>query len=124
MYPLALKLHLAFTVLSLVIFLIRFALSVKGSALSENRLLLLGTLGSMLMVVLTAGALVVTTGQYPGATGWVTEKLISLVLYIGFAITALKLKGNVLKQIVFGAIALAAFSFTLMVARQHAGFFL
>lgn len=123
MYPIALKLHLAFVILSLVIFVIRLVLSLTGSKAAESRLALIATLGSMLMVVLTAGTLAVTTGQFPFADGWLTEKLFALIGYIALAIAALKTKAKAM-QLVLAVGAIGAFGMAMAVAHRHAGLFL
>jgi len=124
MYPIILKLHLAVVVLSLLIYLGRALLSLTGSVLANHPLALKGAGAMLLLVLLSAAGLCFTIGQYPVVDGWLTEKLIGLVLYVVLGI--LSLKPTLAKPARLGlmVVALAAFATTLMVARQHAGFIL
>jgi uncharacterized membrane protein SirB2 len=76
--------------ISLALLLLRFALSLKGSAWLERKflkvvphvvdtLLLLSAVGMMLMI-----------SQYPFVTPWLTEKLIGVLAYIALGVMALK----------------------------------
>jgi uncharacterized membrane protein SirB2 len=82
--------HLMLVGISLALLLLRFALSLKGSAWLERKflkvvphvvdtLLLLSAVGMMLMI-----------SQYPFVTPWLTEKLIGVLAYIALGVMALK----------------------------------
>lgn len=82
--------HLMLVGISLALLLLRFALSLRGSAWLERKflkvvphvvdtLLLLSAIGMMLMI-----------SQYPFVTPWLTEKLIGVLAYIAMGFMALK----------------------------------
>lgn len=77
--------------------------------------------------ILLAAALVLTTiiRQYPFANGWLTAKLLLLVVYIGLGSFALKRGRTANIRIVTWVAALAVYLFIVGVARAHdpLGFF-
>ena len=124
MYPIILKLHLIAVVLSVLVYLARVGVTISGHKLAENRAFKLVAMAAMLLVIISAAGLAVTLGQYPIVEGWLTEKLIALVLYIGLAIVSLKPGFSVVARLPMIALSLGAFVYAMMVAKQHAGFLL
>lgn len=124
MYPIILKLHLAVIAISLVLYLCRFVFALAGSRLSIHPVAVKSAGLLAMLVLITAAALCVTIGQYPFLDGWLTEKLIGLLIYIVMGIASLKPTTARPAQLLYGVIALTAFAGTFMVARLHAGFFL
>lgn len=124
MYPIILKLHLVAVVLSVLVYLARVGVTISGHKLAENRPLMFAAMATMLLVIISAAGLAVTLGQYPIVEGWLTEKLIALVLYIVLAIVSLKPGVSKIARLPLIAISLGAFVYAMMVAKQHAGFLL
>lgn len=124
MYPIILKLHLIAVVLSVLVYLARVGVTISGHKLAENKALMFAAMGTMLLIIISAGGLAVTLGQYPIAEGWLTEKLVALVLYIVLAIVSLKPGKSNAVRLPLIALSLGAFVYAMMVAKQHAGFLL
>lgn len=72
------------------------------------------------VLLVSAISLCIVLSQYPGTSGWLTEKVIGLVMYIGLGLVALKLGAT--KQIktaaFIGAIAVIAVMGKLAVTKQ------
>lgn len=71
--------------------------------------------------VLLTAALMLTTiiGQYPFADGWLTTKVVLLVVYIGLGTQAFSLRRDRRTRIGFWIAALIVFGFIVTVARAH-----
>jgi len=121
METLWLKVHLAFLIISIVVFLSRNGLAFANPALANHKFVLLATLGSMLMVVVSAGMLVSQTAM---ETPWLLEKIAGLVIYVLLGIIALKPSTQTIPRLGLSLIAIAAFATTFMIAKQHAPMFL
>lgn len=68
-------------------------------------------------VLLTSAiALAVLSGQYPFAAAWLTAKLVGLLIYIGCGTMALKRAPNKAQRTVFLVAALTAFAYIVTVA--------
>ena len=106
--------HVGFVYLSLILFLVRFGLANFKPALNSNKLLNIGTHGINALLLVTAGTLCVLLEQYPFTSGWVTAKLLGLVVYVVLGVIAIK-KVNIKA---FG-LALLTFAYLFGVAKAH-----
>lgn len=91
MYEVFKHIHLTTIVLSVVSLLLRYLLNVMQSPMLQKKWLKI--LPHIVDSVLLASAvsLCVLLEQYPFVDGWVTEKLLALVMYVFMASLALKL---------------------------------
>jgi uncharacterized membrane protein SirB2 len=106
--------HVGFVYLSLILFVLRFALAYVKPTWNNNKLMKIGPHVISALLLITAGLLCVQLQQYPFAEAWVTAKLLGLVAYVVFGILAIK-KMNV-KMF---ALALVTFCYIFGVAKMH-----
>jgi uncharacterized membrane protein SirB2 len=89
-YLLLKQVHVACAVLSIVGFALRGALMMRDSVLLQARLTCVAPHVVDTLLLASAVALSWLSGQYPFAQGWLTAKLLALVLYIVLGTIALK----------------------------------
>lgn len=89
-YPLLKSLHVAFAVLSVLGFCLRGYWMLTDNRLLRARAVLILPHINDSMLLLTAVLLVLATRMYPVVTGWVTLKIILLLVYIVLGTFALK----------------------------------
>jgi uncharacterized membrane protein SirB2 len=119
-YYLALRnVHIACAILTITLFVLRGALMLANSPWQQN--VVLRYLPHAVDTVLLTTALMLTSviHQYPFAAGWLTTKVVLLVLYIVLGSIALK-RGRT-KQVRVAALiaALATAGYLVSVARAH-----
>ena len=119
-YYLALRnVHIACAILTITLFVLRGGLMLANSPWQQN--MVLRYLPHAVDTVLLTTALMLTTviHQYPFAAGWLTTKVVLLVVYIVLGSIALK-RGRT-KQIRVAAFiaALATIAYLVSVARAH-----
>jgi len=119
-YYLALRnVHIACAILTITLFVLRGGLMLANSPWQQN--MVLRYLPHAVDTVLLTTALMLTTviHQYPFAVGWLTTKVVLLVVYIVLGSIALK-RGRT-KQIRVAAFvaALATIGYLVSVARAH-----
>lgn len=111
--------HIACAILTIALFVLRGSLMLAESAWRQN--VVLRYLPHVIDTVLLTTALMLTTviHQYPFTTGWVTMKVVLLVVYIVLGSIALK-RGRT-KRIRMAALAAALLTigFLVTVARTH-----
>lgn len=119
MYSILLKAHLLLILLSFISFLLRTFWGVKGSSMLENALAFkLHKVVTLLMLV-SALALCLVVGQYPLTDAWLSEKLLLLVAYVGFAMLAFKPNMAAKQRYIFASIACGLFATMLFIAKTH-----
>ena len=111
--------HIGFAMLSIALFLVR-----GGLMLAESRLLQARTLQILPHVIdtmLLTTALMLTTviHQYPFSTGWLTAKVVLLVVYIVLGSIAIKRGRTRGTRIAAFIAALLTIGFLVSVARAH-----
>lgn len=94
MYPLLLKAHLALLLISLLSFALRTFWAIKGSAAINNEIYFKIHKLLNIILILSGFALCFAIDQYPFIDAWLTEKLILLFAYVGFAMLAFKPQMN------------------------------
>jgi uncharacterized membrane protein SirB2 len=113
------QLHIACAILSVSLFVLRGALMLADSPRQRN--LVLRYLPHVVDTVLLTSALMLTTivRQYPFSNGWLTTKLVLLVVYVVLGSIALKRGRTRVVRITALVAALATVGFLLTVARAH-----
>ena len=111
--------HIGFAMLSIALFLVR-----GGLMLAESRLLQARTLQILPHVIdtmLLTTALMLTTviHQYPFTTGWLTAKVVLLVVYIVLGSVAIKRGRTRGTRVAAFIAALLTVGFLVSVARAH-----
>lgn len=117
-------LHMLLAVISIAGFILRGVWMMTGSALLEKRLvrILPHVVDTLLLV--TAIVLMVMVSQYPLTAGWVTAKVVGLVVYIVLGMIALR-RGRTLgiRVVAFaGAILVFAWIASVAVSKTPSGF--
>lgn len=123
---LALKhLHITCVVLSGLGFLLRGAWMLQNSPRLQGRLPRVAPHVVDTLLLSSALALAVLSGQYPFVQGWLTTKVLALLAYIGCGSVALKRGRSKAVRGIFFVMALSCFAYIVSVAltRHPAGFF-
>ncbi len=123
---LALKhLHITCVVLSGLGFLLRGAWMLQDSPRLQGRLPRVAPHVVDTLLLSSALALAVLSGQYPFVQGWLTTKVLALLAYIGCGSVALKRGRSKAVRGIFFVMALSCFAYIVSVAltRHPAGFF-
>ena len=119
-YYLALRhIHIACVVLTIALFLLRGGLMIAESPWLRSRALLV--LPHVIDTILLSTALMLTTivHQYPFVQGWLTMKVVLLVVYVVLGSIAIK-RGRTKRMRVYAfAAALATIAFLVTVARTR-----
>lgn len=123
-YLLFKSVHVACVVVSGSGFLLRGAWMLAGSPLLQRRVV--RTVPHVVDTLLLASALamVVTSGQYPFALPWMTAKLAGLGAYVACGTVALRRGRTFGLRVLFLGLSIAAFAYIVSVAvtRNPAGF--
>ncbi|WP_300424287.1 SirB2 family protein [uncultured Thalassolituus sp.] len=106
--------HMGFAYLSVILFVLRFALAYYKPALNSNKVLNIVTHGINALLLITAAMLCLQLQQYPFTDGWVTAKFLGLVVYVVLGVIAMK-KAS-LKMFVA---ALVVFAYLIGTAKAH-----
>ncbi len=123
---LALKhLHITCVVLSGLGFLLRGIWMLQDSPRLQGRLPRVAPHVVDTLLLSSALALAVLSGQYPFVQGWLTAKVLALLAYIGCGSVALKRGCSKAVRGIFFVMALSCFAYIVSVAltRHPAGFF-
>jgi uncharacterized membrane protein SirB2 len=115
-YLLVKHVHVAAVALSLAGFAARGALMIAGSPLLNARVMRIAPHVVDTVLLASAAWLSWALGQYPFVNGWLTAKVLGLLLYIGFGMVALRRGRTKRVRIVFFALALASAAYVLGVA--------
>ena len=120
MYEIVKHTHMTAILLSVLLFIFRFILTLKGSGKLQQKWLKI--MPHIVDTVLLASAitLCVILQQYPLVDAWVTEKLMALLMYIFMVLLALKLANNgFMRGIGFvGALSWIAYAGMVAVSKQ------
>jgi uncharacterized membrane protein SirB2 len=111
--------HITCAALTIVLFVLRGSLMLAESPWQQN--VVLRYLPHAVDTVLLTSALMLTTviRQYPFAAGWLTTKVVLLVVYIALGSVALKRGRTKQVRIVAFVAALATVGYLVTVARAH-----
>ncbi|MBR9729470.1 SirB2 family protein [Shewanella intestini] len=94
LYPTIKQSHLLFIGLSVLLFMVRFALHLKQSPLLDKKLMKIAPHVIDTFLLLSGVTLCFMIKQYPGVDPWMTEKIICVISYILLGIMALKSNRN------------------------------
>jgi uncharacterized membrane protein SirB2 len=119
-YYLALRhLHVGCAILTISLFAFRGGLMITGSALLGSRVMRFVPMAVDTVLLATALMLTTVIHQYPFATGWLTMKVVLLVVYIVLGSIALRRgRTRAVRTAAFVA-ALATVGFLVTVALTH-----
>jgi uncharacterized membrane protein SirB2 len=118
-YPSVRMLHIAAVLLSGCLFFIRGIGLLLGQSWPKARLIRYSTY-LIDTVLLTAAVLLMGILQvYPIVHGWLTVKIVCLILYIALGILAFREGGGRMRRAALWLVALALYGFIISVARQH-----
>jgi uncharacterized membrane protein SirB2 len=117
-------LHVLLAVISILGFMLRGVWMMSGSGLLERRLVRVLPHVVDTLLLITALLLAVMIAQYPFVAGWVTAKVLGLVVYIVLGVVALRrgrTKGIRIAAF-FGAIVVFAWIMSVAFSKNPAGF--
>ena len=118
-YLLVRELHVGCVILSLGGFAARGALMLAGSPLLDARWVRIAPHIVDTVLLASAAWLAWAIRQYPFVDGWLTAKVIGLVLYIGFGMVALRRGRTKAIRAAFFALALLSAAYVVSVALAH-----
>ena len=125
MYMALKHIHMLCALVSIIGFITRSLWAFRESPLLQNKLVKIFPHVVDTILLGTAIGLVVMTSQYPFVSGWVTAKLLALVVYIVLGVFTLKKASSHQQRVVFFGLALLTFIYIVMVAKsRNALFFL
>ncbi len=110
-------LHTTIVALSLVMFLLRGAWLMYGSALANNRGVKIATHAINGLLLVSAFGVAWVGWNYPVVMhGWITAKIIGLLVYIGFGIVAFKGRDDKAVRLDAFLVAIGAYAYIVLVA--------
>jgi uncharacterized membrane protein SirB2 len=112
--------HLGCAALSLGLFMLRGAWMFSGSPLLDSRFARVVPHVIDTMLLASAIGLMLVIRQYPIVQGWLTAKVVGLLVYIVLGTIALKRGRTRLQRSVAFFAALAVFAWIVLTARHHA----
>jgi len=118
-YSLIKNLHLATIALSLALFILRGAWMMAGSRMLQARWVRIVPHLIDTLLLASGIGLAVLIQQYPLVHGWLTAKLLALILYIVFGTIALKRGKTKAQRIAAWIAALLVFGYMVAVAMAH-----
>ena len=112
--------HMTTIALSGIFFLVRaIAVNLAGAGWPRLRPMRMSSYAIDTVLLASAIALTVVTGQYPFADSWLTVKVVLLVVYIALGIIALRPARPAPVRLSATAAAATVFLFIVTVARTH-----
>lgn len=114
--------HTTFALLSILFFIVRAYWSVAGSSTLQRKWVKISPHVIDTLLLACAIALMVITAQYPFVQGWVTAKLLGLIVYIGVGTMAIKRGKTPQTRLAFSIIAVVVFVYIGAVAMTKSPF--
>lgn len=93
--------HLLLVAISLSLLMLRFVLSLNGSALLQRKFLKIAPHVVDTLLLLSAIGLMLTIQQYPFVNPWLTEKLFGVLAYIAMGVMAFKGRTKAIRVFAF-----------------------
>lgn len=118
-YTLLLHLHVSAVVLSGSLFTLRALLRIADHPLANHRGLRILSYVIDTMLLVAAVALTLTLHQYPFVNGWLTTKVLLLIVYIALGTIALKRARSTAGRVLATLAALLVFAYIIGVAVHH-----
>lgn len=114
-YPLLKHLHMTLAIVSILLFIYRWALAINENPRLQQRWLKIVPHLNDTLLLLAGIMLAVTLQMSPGSQPWLLAKLIALVVYIGLGVMALK-RPDRKQKVIAGIAALLVFNYIIGVA--------
>lgn len=108
--------HMLCAVISIISFIIRGALAIKGSAILQKKWIRITPHIIDTLLILSAIGLMVSIQQYPFVNGWLTAKLLGLIVYIFLGVVTLKIAKSQPVRIAAYLLAIVTFGYIASVA--------
>lgn len=108
--------HLLFVALSIISFIIRGALAIKGSSILQQKWIRIAPHIIDTLLLLSAIGLAISIQQYPFVNGWLTAKLLGLIVYIFLGVYTLRIAKTQPARIAGYLLAIATFLYIASVA--------
>jgi uncharacterized membrane protein SirB2 len=118
MYPTLKTIHFTCVVISFSGFLLRGILAQRNAAVMQQRWIRIVPHFNDTLLLGSAVAMALMSGQYPLATAWLTAKLVGLVIYVALGVVALRGRSTRARQFAFWA-AVCVFVWIVSVATQR-----
>jgi uncharacterized membrane protein SirB2 len=118
-YLQVLHLHVGSVILSGSLFAVRALLRIAGSPLANQRVLRILSYVIDTTLLAAAVALTLILHQYPFVNGWLTTKVLLLIVYIALGTLALKRARSTAGRMLATLSALFVFAYIIGVAVQH-----
>ncbi|BCV50587.1 SirB2 family protein [Shewanella algae] len=99
LYPAVKHLHTTLIAVSVLLFIVRFVLKLRQSAIMDKKLLKVGPHVIDTFLLLSGLTLCFMIKQYPFVDPWMTEKIGAVVAYILLGVMALKSNRNLIFRI-------------------------
>ncbi|GAB1061626.1 SirB2 family protein [Shewanella algae] len=99
LYPAVKHLHMILIAVSVLLFIVRFVLKLRQSAIMDKKLLKVGPHVIDTFLLLSGLTLCFMIKQYPFVDPWMTEKIGAVVAYILLGVMALKSNRNLIFRI-------------------------
>ncbi|WP_345842781.1 SirB2 family protein [Shewanella algae] len=99
LYPAVKHLHITLIAVSVLLFIVRFVLKLRQSAIMDKKLLKVGPHVIDTFLLLSGLTLCFMIKQYPFVDPWMTEKIGAVVAYILLGVMALKSNRNLIFRI-------------------------
>lgn len=115
-YPALKAVHVSCAIASFVLFFVRGVWMMRGSALLQRTWVKVVPHLVDTTLLASAIAMAVMSRQYPFVAGWLTAKVVALILYIGLGMVALKFGRTLRIRIVAWIAALMVFAYIVAVA--------
>ena len=116
MYQTIKLIHISCAVISLTGFTIRGLLALMESSYLQQRWLKIGPHLVDILLLGSAIYLAIASRQYPGQDGWLTAKLVALLLYIIAGMWVMRFAKTQSQRLTAYIIAIASFSYIVAVA--------
>ena len=91
MYMAFKHIHMLCAVISIIGFIVRGALCIKGSNILQKKWIRIAPHIVDTLLLLSAIGLMFTTQQYPFVNGWLTAKLLGLIVYIFLGVVTMRI---------------------------------
>ena len=111
--------HVTCVVTTMLLFVLRGTWMMQGTLQDKGRWVRVVPHVIDTALLASAVAMAILIGQYPGTAGWLTAKVIGLLLYIVFGTVALKRGRTLPLRVAAFAGALVTFTYVLSVALTH-----
>lgn len=89
--------HVLFVVLSIVLFYVRSGTRIFDSKFAKNKILFIGSHATDTFLLLSAVALIVSSGMSVTGQPWLIEKIALVIAYIGLGVVAAKTDKNAVR---------------------------